>query len=44
MELQWIFLILAAAVLVFGMATVVLNRRRQGSLEAPARRAVRAIR
>ncbi|HUF98096.1 MAG TPA: signal recognition particle-docking protein FtsY [Ilumatobacter sp.] len=35
--MEWIFLLLAVAVLVFGVAVVLLNRRRQGSSAAPVR-------
>jgi fused signal recognition particle receptor len=41
MELYWIFLILAVAVLVFGIGVVLLNRRRSGPSTAPSRPAPR---
>ena len=37
MEWYWIFLILAVAVMVFGLGVVVLNRRQSASVEAPPR-------
>jgi fused signal recognition particle receptor len=39
--MEWIFLLLAVAVLVFGIAVVLLNRRRQASTSAPGRPAPR---
>jgi fused signal recognition particle receptor len=33
--MEWIFLVLAVAVLVFGVAVLVVNRRRSGALSAP---------
>ncbi len=39
--MEWIFLLLAVAVLVFGVAVVLLNRRRQASTSAPVRPAPR---
>jgi fused signal recognition particle receptor len=39
--MEWIFLLLAVAVLIFGIAVVLLNRRRQASTSAPARPAPR---
>lgn len=37
MEWYWIFLILAVAVMVFGLGVVVLNRRQSAGVEAPPR-------
>ena len=41
MEWYWIFLILAVAVMVFGLGVVLVNRRRAGGAEAPTRPAPR---
>jgi fused signal recognition particle receptor len=37
MDLVWIFLVLAAVVIVFGVGVIVVNRRRDGAIEAPPR-------
>ena len=36
--MEWIFLVLAVAVLVFGVGVLVVNRRRSGAIEAPPAR------
>ena len=33
--MEWIFLVLAVAVLVFGIGVLVVNRRRSASVQAP---------
>ncbi len=43
MEWYWIFLILAVAVMVFGLGVVLVNRRRAGGVEAPTRPAPRPV-
>ncbi len=34
--MEWIFLVLAVAVLVFGIGVLVVNRRRSAAIETPA--------